>query len=110
VHAITRSAAVLGVALVLCGIGAGYHHATKERMVCHVTGKERVYGMDGQVRAYRLDTRECGVLEVDEVLLYGAWEPDRVYQSIEAGDTYELTTIGWSPIVINAVPHGEVGE
>lgn len=102
----TKAAIAATVTIVLAA--AGYHWATETEMTCTVTSKERVYGKDGQVQAYRLDTT-CGILDIDEVPLAWAWDPTGLYESIDAGGTYDLTTtgvripeLGWNPTVIGA--------
>jgi len=103
VHLITKAILTASAALALSAACAGYYQATEDTLACTVTGKGRVYGMDGNVRAYQLHTADCGDLHVADVLLRGAWDSIELYRSIEIGKTYEFITVGAiTPTVIAA--------
>jgi hypothetical protein len=118
----TRLAAVAAF-LVIAVLGFGwavfYAYGTERTQTCTVTGTDwatsiQVTNGSGQSSSeYRVQTAECGVLRVEDVPLRFQFNSADLFSSLEEGQTYELTTIGWRngflswfPVIVAATPGG----
>lgn len=100
---------VLIVGFVGFALFSSLHETTRS---CTVESKDRVAGQDGksQMRVY---TSDCGVFQVSDSLLKMTWNSADRYAALQAGQRYELTTVGFRipvastfPNVIDARPVG----
>lgn len=93
--------AVFGAIMIalLLGIGATiivlWHIERTE--TCTVIEKTQITAPadSAQPSTYRIATRECGVMEVGDSLLKLKFNSADVYHSIEVGNIYNMTVIGW---------------
>jgi hypothetical protein len=72
----------------------------EQTQVCTVEEKDRG-GSSGTMRLY---SEDCEILEFGDVWLRGHFNSADLYQEIEEGKTYELTTVGWRIPIISGFP------
>lgn len=102
---------ILGAAavavVVLCGGGWFYAWGSEQTRTCTVTDKDRstTTDADGNPKSiHRIYTEECGVMEAGDVWVRGVVDSADVYASLEAGEQYEITTVGWRIPFFSAFP------
>lgn len=96
--------AVLLAAGIWCGI---YYWGSEDTQTCTVTDKDRTSTTDSEgnvTSVHRVYTEQCGILEVADALPRGQFDSADVYASLEPGQTYEVTTIGWRVPFFSAFP------
>lgn len=90
----------IGVVLII-GVGIGgalwSESANETTHTCAVTDKDRttVSTRDSSRSDMRIYTDDCGTLAVTDLITRGQFNSADVYASIEPGNTYEITTVGW---------------
>lgn len=94
---------VAGALIVLAALGVGYaYNANESTQTCTVDEKDRTTNSDGASDA-RIYT-DCGVLRVKDNLFRGIWNSADMYASIDEGETYTFTTIGWRAPILSMFP------
>jgi hypothetical protein len=107
---LTNRATVIGAALLFAialTVGWFYHWGSEQTLTCTVTDKDRTTTTDAEGNTksiHRVYTDECGVLEVNDVLLRGNFNSADDYAVLKEGETYELTTIGWRIPLLSQFP------
>lgn len=108
-HALAIGGGVLVLLLIAGGIGAALwsESANETTRTCAVTDKDRttVTSREGNSRSdMRIYTADCGTLAVNDLMTRGQFNSADVYASIEPGNTYEITTVGWRIPWLSAFP------
>lgn len=75
----------------------------EENLTCTVTNKESVSKENGH--EYRVFTEECGVLSVQDNIFRLHFTSADVYGGLDAGTTYNVTTVGWRVPVFSWMPN-----
>lgn len=107
-HALAITAGVLVLLLTAGGIGLALwsESANETTRTCAVTDKDRTtVTRDGGSRSdMRIYTADCGTLAVTDLMTRGQFNSADIYASIEPGNTYEITTVGWRVPWLSAFP------
>lgn len=64
-----------------------------EEKTCTVEDKYALKGDDGST--FRVETSDCGILEVQDSMFRGVWDSADRYAQIEPGQTYDMTLVGY---------------
>lgn len=107
-HALVITGGVLVLLLTAGGIGAALwsESANETTRTCAVTDKDRttVSTRDSSRSDMRIYTDDCGTLAVTDLMTRGQFDSADIYASIEPGNTYEITTVGWRIPWLSAFP------
>lgn len=107
-HALVITGGVVVLLLTAGGIGAALwsESANETTQTCAVTDKDRttVSTRDSTRSDMRIYTEDCGTLAVNDLITRGQFNSADVYASIEPGNTYEITTVGWRIPWLSAFP------
>lgn len=99
---------VIVALLVVAGIGVALYSesANETKQTCTVTDKDRttVSSGDSSRSDARIYTEQCGTLKVADLLTRGQFDSADIYASIEPGQQYEITTVGWRIPFLSAFP------
>jgi hypothetical protein len=105
---ILAASAVLLAGLSMTGCAAAVEY-DGDTTGCLVDMKERVIDGEGE-SVYRVYS-DCGVFEVKDDLLHGAFNSADTYGSIHEGETYDFEAYGWRngflslfPNIVKATP------
>ena len=71
---------------------------------CQVINKDRSTDSDGN-SVYRVYTKNCGVLEVQDEWLVGQFNSADTFNSIQPGGTYDVSTLGWRNGFLSQFPN-----
>lgn len=83
------------VLIVLFVVGASIaNYINPQTQVCTVEDKDRVANSDGKSNM-RIYTEECGVLEVSDLFFAGQFNAADIYNDLDEGGTYHITTTGY---------------
>jgi len=66
----------------------------RDTITCEVTDKYEV-NRDKSGTKFRVETEDCGVLEVGDSIFYMKWDSADRYAQIKTGNTYEFDTAGF---------------
>lgn len=111
-HALAIGGGVLVLLLTAGGIGVALwsESANETTRTCSVTDKDRttVSSDNGSRSDMRIYTADCGTLAVNDLMTRGQFNSADIYASIEPGNVYEITTVGWRIDWLSAFPvvHG----
>lgn len=98
-RALVITGGVVVLLLTAGGIGAALwsESANETTRTCAVTDKDRttVSTRDSTRSDMRIYTEDCGTLAVNDLITRGQFNSADIYASIEPGNTYEITTVGW---------------
>lgn len=86
----------------IVGGGAVASTANEQTQTCTVEDKDRSTNQDGQ-SVYQVYT-DCGVLRVEDHLIKGIFNSADIYGSIQIGETYDFTTVGYRVPVMSLFP------
>lgn len=94
---------LVGVAI---GLALWSESANETTRTCAVTDKDRttVSTRDSSRSDMRIYTADCGTLSVSDLITRGQFNSADIYASIEPGNTYEITTVGWRIPWLSAFP------
>lgn len=102
------AAGVIVLLLTAGGIGLALwsESANETTRTCAVTDKDRttVSSDNGSRSDMRIYTTDCGTLAVTDLMTRGQFNSADIYASIEPGNTYEITTVGWRIPWLSAFP------
>lgn len=95
--------AVSGIAVL--GGGAVYVNSFASEgtaYACEVTDKDRTTNSEGESN-YRVYA-DCGVYTVSDQPLRGIWNSADIFNEIEPGESYDITTVGFRIPVLSSFP------
>ncbi|AYD81589.1 secreted protein [Arthrobacter phage KBurrousTX] len=94
------------VALVIVGVAAVVQGASKQTQTCTVGSKYMTTDVhDGKsVRVYQVETKDCGVLRVEDNALQGVFNSADLFAALNEGQRYRFTTVGWRVPFLSAFP------
>lgn len=99
---------LFGLAVIFIGILAGLGiylsgHANAQTQVCTVEDKDRTRNADGDsdMRVYT----DCGTFTVQDIITRGLFNSSDIYASLDVGETYEITTVGFRIPVASMFPN-----
>lgn len=93
---------VVFVALIAFAVVQYYDEDT--HVDCVVSSKDRTQNQDGSSDA-RVYTENCGTFRVGDTWIKGEFNSADTYGSIEEGETYTFTTIGWRFGLLSQFPN-----
>lgn len=100
---------LMGLAFVVVFISGvavtiGSAFANQQAITITVDEKERVCDGSDSCR-YLIFTERNGVLENTDSLLHGKFNSSDLYNEVEPGETYEVTTVGWRIPFLSMYPN-----
>jgi hypothetical protein len=96
----------LFVLLVIVGVAAAVQGASKQTQTCTVGSKYMTTDVhDGKsVRVYQVETKECGVLRVEDNPIQGVFNSADLFAALHEGQRYRFTTVGWRVPFLSQFP------
>lgn len=77
-----------------CVLGIVSEHVNETTRSCTVLDKDRTTNRDG-VSDARIYTKDCGTLQVTDLITRGQLDSSDIFAAIQPGHTYQVTTVGW---------------
>ena len=98
--------AFLLVMIVIVSVAAMVQGASKQTQTCTVGSKYMTTDVhDGKsVRIYQVETKDCGVLRVEDNPIQGVFNSADLFAALQDGQRYRFTTVGWRVPFLSQFP------